>query len=502
MDTKIPSLREALRLRDWLPSRGNLLFTLLVTLCLIGATTSGVLAAPQRMAAQSGASTGTIAYQGRLADASGAPLTGAYILTFHLYNAASGGSPLWEEIWIGANNVQVTNGLFNVMLGSITPIPQSLFTGNNSLWLGIAVGSDAEMTPRVQLGSAPFAFQAQHANLADSASSLSGPGGSPANAVIVDGSGNVGIGAASPQAKLEINGKGGLLRVWNMDPYTMPTGSASISVGNTNAPAGGSNSWFDIASYGDGYTGVLTSSHGGDALSQNRVEQLYSDGEAMIFANFLDKPFYFYQGGGYSSTSHVSLTIGGNGNVGIGTTTPSNPLEMASGAYVSSGGVWTNVSDRNLKENFTSVNDKSLLEKIASLPISEWNYKAENSSVKHIGPVAQDFYAAFNLGEDDKHISTVDASGVALAAIQSLDRQAKEQDSRIAALQQQNATLQQQNAALDARLTALERSGGASTGQPGGLFSAWDVAVILAMAGGLIVYLRPVRFSKPDRSPK
>ena len=252
------------------------------------------------------------------------------------------------------------------------------------------------------------------------------------------------------------------------------------------------NNWLSLDSYGDGYAGILSSGLGGATLPLDRADEFRSDGEAMIFTQVLNKPFYFMQGAGssWAGPAVIPLTIAANGNIGIGTTSPSNPLEMGSGAYVSSGGVWTNNSDRNLKQNFTSIDGKSLLEKIASLPISEWNYKAENSSVKHIGPMAQDFYAAFNLGEDDKHISTVDASGVALAAIQSLHQLAKQQDSRITALQQQNAALQQQNAALDARLTALERSGGAPTGQPAGLFSAWDILVILAMAGGLIVCWR------------
>ena len=111
---------------------------------------------------------------------------------------------------------------------------------------------------------------------------------------------------------------------------------------------------------------------------------------------------------------------------------------------------------------------------------------------KHIGPVAQDFYAAFNLGEDDKHISTVDASGVALAAIQSLDQQVKEQDSRIVALQQQNAILQQQNAALDTRLAALERSSGAPIGPASGSLSGWNL-VALAVAAGMLVAALIVR---------
>jgi hypothetical protein len=95
-----------------------------------------------------------------LADANGAPITNTVNMVFRLYGAASGGAPLWEEQWTGSNAVQVSDGLFNVMLGSLTPIPQSVITGNSNLFLGITVGTDDEMTPRVQLGSVPFAVQA------------------------------------------------------------------------------------------------------------------------------------------------------------------------------------------------------------------------------------------------------------------------------------------------------------------------------------------------------
>jgi len=81
-------------------------------------------------------------------------------MIFRLYDVTAGGTPLWEEQWTGSNGVQVSDGLFNVMLGSLTPIPQSVITGNSTLFLGITVGTDDEMTPRVQLGSVPFAVQA------------------------------------------------------------------------------------------------------------------------------------------------------------------------------------------------------------------------------------------------------------------------------------------------------------------------------------------------------
>jgi hypothetical protein len=78
-------------------------------------------------------------------------------------------------------------------------------------------------------------------------------------------------------------------------------------------------------------------------------------------------------------------------------------------------------SDRNLKENFSPVSPREVLEKVATLPISRWNFKGD-AATPHVGPMAQDFYAAFGTGTDERHIATVDADGVALAAIQGLNQ--------------------------------------------------------------------------------
>jgi hypothetical protein len=83
-------------------------------------------------------------------------------------------------------------------------------------------------------------------------------------------------------------------------------------------------------------------------------------------------------------------------------------------------GSWSSLSDRNAKDDITTLDGASLLEKVASLPISAWHYKGQAASIRHVGPMAQDFHAAFGVGEDDKHISTVDAEGVALASVQAL----------------------------------------------------------------------------------
>ncbi len=84
------------------------------------------------------------------------------------------------------------------------------------------------------------------------------------------------------------------------------------------------------------------------------------------------------------------------------------------------GGSWSSLSDRNLKENIQPVDRTALLEKLSTLEISTWNYQAQPDSIRHMGPMAQDLYALFGLGEDNRRITSIDADGIALAAIQAL----------------------------------------------------------------------------------
>ena len=132
--------------------------TLLVVVVLLLTVPS--LAAPLRAPALTSDSTTTISYQGRLADSSGDPVTTSGVgMQFRLYNTDTGGSPLWEETHAA---VPVEDGLFHVLLGSTNPIPVSLLANNNTLWLGITVGSDSEMVPREQIASVPYAMVAGH----------------------------------------------------------------------------------------------------------------------------------------------------------------------------------------------------------------------------------------------------------------------------------------------------------------------------------------------------
>lgn len=113
--------------------------------------------------------------------------------------------------------------------------------------------------------------------------------------------------------------------------------------------------------------------------------------------------------------------------------TAGNPVAGVELAHGSSS--WSFLCDRNGKANFAPVDRKEILDRMANLPITRWNYKGQSPSIQHIGPTAQDFYAAFNLGESERSINMVDAEGVVIAAIQSLYKTLQEKERQIDALQ-------------------------------------------------------------------
>ncbi len=121
-----------------------------------------IVTAPLAGPAAQGSTPGTLSYQGYLTNAAGQPINGTLSITFRMYNVPSGGTALWTEEHTGANAVPVSKGLFNVHLGSLSSIPPSVWS-SPTLYLGIQVGSDAEMSPREVVGAVPVAKVAEKA---------------------------------------------------------------------------------------------------------------------------------------------------------------------------------------------------------------------------------------------------------------------------------------------------------------------------------------------------
>lgn len=118
------------------------------------------------------------------------------------------------------------------------------------------------------------------------------------------------------------------------------------------------------------------------------------------------------------------------------------------GVSLAPGGTsWATISDRNAKKNFVPVNDEAVLDKLASVPVEQWNYKWESDgATPNIGPMAQDFVAAFYPGRDDKSITTLEFDGVELAAIKGLNEKLenamKEKDAEITDLEKRLVKLE------------------------------------------------------------
>jgi hypothetical protein len=173
----------------------------------------------------------------------------------------------------------------------------------------------------------------------------------------------------------------------------------------------------------------------------------------------------------------------GKGTLGpVGAIGATQLISTSSNAYLSTLGVWTDVSDRNAKTAFAPVNGLDLLDALMAMPLESWTYKADGAGVRHIGPTAQDFNAAFGVGADDTHLAALDTSGVALAAIQSLYTVVREKDAEIVA---QDARI----TALESRLAAMETTTGSGKAP---LPAAWPWLLLAGLGvlnvGGLAGY--------------
>ena len=169
-------------------------------------------------------------------------------------------------------------------------------------------------------------------------------------------------------------------------------------------------------------SGQFSFAAGHRAKAQHNGAFVWGDStNADVFSGF-DNQFVVRASGGAVFYTNANLTTGAG---------------LAPGS-----GSWSSLSDRAVKTGLVPVNVGMVLERLAAMPIYEWSYQAQGPGVRHLGPTAQDFKAAFGLGEDERHISTVDADGVALAAIQALYRE--------------NLELKARLESLEARFSALE----------------------------------------------
>ena len=236
---------------------------------------------------------------------------------------------------------------------------------------------------------------------------------------------------------------------------------------------GAPTSSIDVAASGDvgiGTTSAVADLHifdsaTGDAAANAALRLQSAAGSFDLRANWLSGNFeildvgtnhvpFVIQEGGFTENNILVINsdgVGVKGNPGS-----SNDFRVNGTAEIINltvTGTFTNTSDINAKENFSNVDPTEILERVSQLPITTWNYRSGSGT--HIGPMAQDFYASFGLGESATGISPLDVGSVALVAIQELDSEVKAKDRKIDDLERRNVELEERLAALEAMVATL-----------------------------------------------
>jgi hypothetical protein len=303
--------------------------------------------------------------------------------------------------------------------------------------------------------------------------------------------GTVGGGAAN-QAGPDVEGSVGFATIgggWSNTASgdfaaTVAGGSENTASGQYSTVAGGRNNaasalWATVAGgVGNTASGVEATVAGGQNNTAAGPDSFAAGTHAKIapahHGAFLFADRFFVDFDSVAANEFAVRSTGGARFVTafFGGGAPAAGVRLAAG-----GGSWSSISDRNAKANFADVDAREILERLMAMPVGTWSYKSQDPSIRHIGPNAQDFHAAFRVGEDDSYITTVDADGVSLVAIQGLHQLMQERDSQMAAQRQQIA-------ALEERLAALEQAVGVDGGPARRLSRGADVALLL---GGLVL---------------
>ncbi len=389
-----------------------------------------------------------ISVQGRATDAAGEPLSpGDKEFVFKIFNAESGGS----EIWPGGGEPQTIStdvaGLWSANIGASIPLSEAVFS-SDVRWLEITI--TGTILPRVRLVTGPYANRV---------ATVDGASGGVINSKVSIGPDHTATGL-----------------------YTFVAGRNNIATGNYDVIAGGfqNNINQEYGSVGGGtinnISGAIGTIAGG---SQNAVQATGgSVGGGVNNWTFPTATYAVIPGGkGCQAAGAGSFACGNHAYTGwdgmfvwndnindLGFPLPGDPslfpgpnffcCRTTGGAFFATGvnasghitsaawlplgsGSWVAFSDKNAKHGFQDVNHADILNRVVKLPITTWSYNAQGDSVRHIGPMAQEFRAAFGVGESEKYISPMDEAGVAYAAIKALAMKLDEKDQQIADLKSQ-----------------------------------------------------------------
>lgn len=402
-----------------------------------------------------GAQAASLTYHGTLQDG-GKPAEGRYDIALTLYSAETGGQVIAgpttlyavpvhagsfsaqvdfgakangaDSGWVGVQIRPAGSGDFVAMdaRSATTASPAATCDGN---W---AIGGNAGNPSGSYLGNAddqPLVFKVNGVQLGQLSSSGNSNSpdapnvvfGSPSNGA--SGAGGTVAGGGRPVAYCGANGQASCANVvGTYGAIGGGRGNSAMGYGAT-IPGGGDN----IA------LGQYSFAAGSEAYAFGKGSFVWSDASSSTQFGVPDAPytndnvFLARATGGFYLVSGQPAA----GDVGV--------------RLLPGSGSWSTLSDRNVKTAIAGIDSGRILDGVLAMPVSSWRYVTQKADIRHIGPMAQDFFAAFHVGEDDRHITEVDEGGVALAAIQGLNQK----------LETENASLRGELNALNARIDAL-----------------------------------------------
>jgi len=233
---------------------------------------------------------------------------------------------------------------------------------------------------------------------------------------------------------------------------TLASGVASTAMGNRSAAGGQTSTAMGESTVASGLSSTAMGSHTTAAGSASVAagQSVTASGQAsVVLGSFAtatgSSGGTFLFGDRSTSADLVSNTSNQFGVRAAGGAFFYSNAAMTLGVQLSPNGTqWSSLSDVRSKHHFRELDSDDVLARIAAMPVTEWSYKAQEGGIRHIGPTAQDFHAAFGLGEDPLRIGTLDADGVALAGVKAVEIRTR--------------ALRDEQDALQRRVTALEQA--------------------------------------------
>ena len=359
-----------------------------------------------------------------------------------IYSTVGGG----QNNTVSNGYVTIAGGYLNIVSGYATSVGggyHNTASGNNAMigggeqnnasgWYAVVGGGYRCTASGVGafVGGGGYDGSTWGSNVASGAAAVVGGGNfntaSGKAATVGGGSGNC---ANSTNATVA----GGLENTASIDVATVGGGCGNTASGLVATVGGGFGNLASAycATVAGGYSNAAS---GDCSFAGGRQAKASLDG-AFVWADCT--------GGDFVATAYNQVSFRASGGVRFF----SNAGTTLGAQLAANATSWTTLSDRQAKSNIETIDTRAVLAALVALPVTRWSYKDDPCQRRYIGPMAQDFHAAFGLGDDDKRINTLDTDGVTLAAIQGLYQELQEEKARNAAVE----------AALEKRLADLER---------------------------------------------